>query len=100
MRFISLLLLPLLLAACESGPKPGEAIVFYSCDDGTNLRVLFSDRQAKVTLLPGKDELVLPLQPTGSGVAYATAQYELRGKGEEATWAVGRRAAVRCLLVK
>ncbi|MCG2594058.1 MliC family protein [Ramlibacter sp. XY19] len=95
MRFISLLLPALLLAGCETTLKPGEAKVVYRCEDGLVLRVHYSERTAKVTL-PSKEELVLPLQPTGSGTAYATAQHQLRGKGDEATWTTGRSAPVKC----
>ena len=99
MRVIPLFLLSLLLAACESGPKPGEALVVYACDDGQTLRVLFSDQNARVTL-PSKQEVVLPLQPAASGIAYGTPQHQLRGKGDEATWTEGKRVAVMCHVAK
>ena len=99
MRFIPLLLSLLLLAACESGPKPGEAKVVYGCDGGLVLRVHFTEHVAKVTL-PTKEELALPLQPTGSGIAYGTPQHLLRGKGDEATWTVGRAAPVNCKVIQ
>ena len=98
MRIVSLLLPALLLAGCETAPKPGEAKVVYRCEDGQVLNVHFTERTAKVTL-PTKVELVLPLQRTASGTAYGTPQHQLRGKGDEAMWTVGTAAPVNCRVV-
>ena len=99
MRITTLLLPALLLAGCETTLPPGEAKVVYGCDDGLVLRVHFTERTAKVTL-PSKQELVLPLQPTGSGIAYGTPQYLLRGKGDEATWTAGSAAPLKCRVLQ
>lgn len=82
-----------LLAACASaGPTP---TVTYVCEDRTELAVQFNPDMARVTL-PGGGKVSLPQQIAGSGIWYSTPQYELRGKGDDATWTVGRRAPVNC----
>lgn len=86
-----------LLAACATpGPAtpPGRNVA-YTCEDGTVLRVIFVSEGARVTT-PDGQELVLPQQPAASGIWYANAQHALRGKGEEATWTVGRRVPTNC----
>lgn len=100
MRIPLALLLPLLLAACAVPWSTHEAAsvhapVVYSCEDGMSLRVRFTRDGAQVTL-PSGQEMLLPQQPSASGIAYGTAQNELRGKGEEATWSMGRRRPVAC----
>jgi len=99
MRSVLFFVPALLLAACETALPPGEAKVVYHCDDGLVLNVHFTERTAKVTL-PSKQELSLPLQPTGSGTAYGNPQYFLQGKGDEALWTVGRAAPVKCKLAR
>lgn len=69
--------------------------VTYICDDGSTLVVRFEPELARVSL-PGGDEVVLPQQQAGSGIWYAGPRHELRGKGGEATWTMGRRVPVVC----
>lgn len=83
-----------LLAACAM-PPTSPAAVRYGCDDGSALRVQFEADAALVTL-PDGNALRLPQQPVASGIWYATPQYTLRGKGDEATWTVGRRTPLAC----
>ncbi|WP_372053008.1 MliC family protein (plasmid) [Tistrella mobilis] len=83
--------------------EDGNAVVTatYVCDDGTRLDVRFingptlEDSRAIVSLGEG-DPLSLPQQMAASGIWYATPRHELRGKGREATWTVGRRTAAHC----
>ena len=93
MRYLLISSATLLLAACAtSGATPS---VTYACDDGGTLRVRFEPEAARVTLADGT-ELRLPQQRAASGIWYATPQHELRGKGNDATWTVGRRAPAQC----
>lgn len=101
MRTQLALLTSLLLAACAGPPwstheaTPPDGPVVYSCEDGLTLRVRFARDGAHVTL-PSGEQLLLPQQPAGSGTSYATPRHELRGKGEDATWTVGRRVPIGC----
>lgn len=101
MRTATILVIPLLLAACAAPPRSTHEApsihgpVVYSCEDGLTLRVRFTREAAHVTL-PSGEEVNLPQQPAASGISYGTPQQALRGKGEEATWTVGRRAPVAC----
>ena len=95
------LALSVLLAACMAAPgvpagaQSPLAPVDYTCSDGSALRVRF-EAEAAVVTLPDGTELRLPQQRAASGMWYATPQHELRGKGDEATWTVGRRAPASC----
>lgn len=95
MRLVILLASALLATACAAPAPEAPAPVTFACADGTTLRVTFAGETARVTL-PGGEELVLPRQPSGSGFRYATPRHELRGKGDEVQWTVGRRVPVSC----
>ncbi|MFZ4285898.1 MliC family protein [Variovorax sp. HJSM1_2] len=83
-----------LLAACAT-PPTSPATVRYVCDDGSVLRVQF-EADAALVSLPDGNVMRLPQQPAASGTWYATPQYTLRGKGDEASWTVGRRTPLAC----
>lgn len=88
----------LALAATAVLILPAEsraANIKYSCEDGTSLTVTFSEKAADVTLPDGM-KLSLPQQAAASGFWYSDGRYELRGKGEELQFAVGRMAPVTC----
>jgi membrane-bound inhibitor of C-type lysozyme len=88
----------LALAATAVFILPGEsraADIKYACDDGTALTVTFSETTADVTLADGV-KVSLPQQPAASGFWYSNGRYELRGKGEELQFAIGRMAPVTC----
>lgn len=92
-------LLAVLLPACTALPSTHEAAsvhapVVYSCEDGLSLRVRFARDGAHVTLPSGED-VFLP-QQAGRGGSYASAQHELTGQGERATWKGPRRVPVAC----
>lgn len=90
----------LMLAGCatakqtESGSE-GLKDYDYTCEDGSRMKVVFEDNHAVVTQ-KGGTVLILPQMPSGSGIRYATPRHELRGKGNDATWTVGRKMAVNC----
>jgi membrane-bound inhibitor of C-type lysozyme len=67
----------------------------YSCEDGSHFSVRFHRGVAFVTLSDGM-KLKLPQRVAGSGIWYSSGLYDLRGKGREAMWTVGRKAPVNC----
>ncbi len=71
------------------------ADIRYACDNGTVLTVAFSEAAANVTL-PDGAKVSLPQQVSGSGFWYSNGRYELRGKGDEAQFAIGRMAPANC----
>ena len=112
-RLLLPLLMASLLAACAA-PAPSSSpasapvsssvsapasiiTVNYVCDGGSTLRVRF-DNAAGMAYVSQPDgvELRLPQQRAASGIWYATPQHELRGKGDAATWTVGRRMPMQC----
>lgn len=88
----------LALAATALMILPGQsqaADIKYACDDGTALTVTFSQTKAEIAL-PDGSSFSLPQQPAASGFWYSNGRYELRGKGEELQFAIGRMAPVNC----
>jgi membrane-bound inhibitor of C-type lysozyme len=88
----------LALAATAILVLPGEgraADIKYVCENGTALTVTFSEAMADLTL-PDGTKLSLPQQQAASGFWYTNGRYELRGKGEELQFAIGRMAPVTC----
>ncbi|MFN3364404.1 MAG: MliC family protein, partial [Allorhizobium sp.] len=88
----------LALAATALFLLPAEsraADIKYACEDGTTLTVAFSEAQAEVTI-PDGSKVSLPQQPAASGFWYSNGRFELRGKGEELQFAIGRMAPVTC----
>lgn len=90
----------LALAGCALPPftPPGAtAPVHYDCEDGLRLQVRYASDSAQVSLPDGR-VLTLRQQPSGSGMRYAEGPAELRGKGQEITWAVADRIPVNCIV--
>lgn len=86
----------LALAGCATSVPPTHvSSQKYTCADGTQLDVKYEANTATVTLENGQ-VVTMPQLRTGSGFAYSSGQYELRGKGADFTWAHGRKAAVAC----
>ncbi len=71
------------------------ADIRYACENGTALIVAFSENAAEISL-PDGAKVSLPQQVSASGFWYSNGRYELRGKGEEAQFAIGRMAPVPC----
>ena len=67
----------------------------FECDDGSSFAALFEGDTAAVEL-PSGESVLLQAQMTGSGFHYATAQYDMRGKGDEIQWTVGKKASLTC----
>lgn len=71
------------------------ADIKYACEDGTVLTVSFSEAAANITI-PDGTKVSLPQQQAASGFWYSDGRHEIRGKGEELQFAVGRMAPVTC----
>ena len=91
------------LTGCASyrvGPPniPPKLVAIYRCADGQVLKVTFdnSRNDARVRLGDGAI-MTLQGQPTGSGIHYANATHDLRGKGREATFEIKGGASTSCL---
>ena len=95
MRLLASLFAVALLAACSTAPHLDPGPVVYACEGGTTLTVRFAPGMAYVSTGSGA-ELALAQQVAASGIWYATPQHSLRGKGEQATWTVGRKVPVQC----
>ncbi|WP_431025525.1 MliC family protein [Halomonas sp. H5] len=101
MRYFPLTLLALLtLAGCALPTPQAQAPLGadYRCDDGSEFRITFEGDVARVT--QGGETIVLRNQRPASGMWYATPTHEFRGKGDAATWTVGRRVPSQCQAVQ
>ncbi|UFN50568.1 MliC family protein [Roseomonas sp. OT10] len=71
--------------------------ITYACEGGLRFTATFRPSRSDVEIaLPGAAPITLPQQVSGSGIRYADAVHELRGKGGDATWTVGRQAPLAC----
>ena len=67
----------------------------YYCNKGQSLRVVFDGNRATVTP-KGKETIVLRQAITADGFLYTKSKYSLRGRGDDATWTVGRQKPLHC----
>lgn len=91
---VSLIALTMALAACGT-PTNKVYTAVYQCENGRRLDVVFEPGQAVITMEDGS-MATLEQKPAASGIWYSNGRYELRGKGKDATWAVGRRVPTKC----
>mgnify|MGYP005985317231 CR=1 FL=1 len=76
--------------------------VKYTCSRNTKLSVNFTtmsnESGNKIAIINGfgKHAIILPNKAAASGFLYANGKYTLRGKGDKATWTVGRMAPFQC----
>jgi membrane-bound inhibitor of C-type lysozyme len=96
MQRVFLLAALLILAGCSSdAPQRPLPSAYYGCDDGSGLFVVFEPNAAKVKLESGTT-VTLPQQRAASGMWYRSPAYDLRGKGDEATWTATGLAPTQC----
>lgn len=79
--------------AADAAKKPIKAK--YYCDKGETLRVVFQGNVATVTPKSGK-AVTLRQGMAADGFYYAKGKYSLRGRGNKATWTVGRAKPLKC----
>ena len=103
MRNVTKLFIPLLLSACAApnmtSPATYTSPLAYTCDDGSTLRVRLTASGAYVRVRDG-EEMLLPQLPAAAGLAYGTAERQLRGQDTEATWTVAGRPSARCVVAR
>lgn len=73
----------------------------YTCNQGTILSVNFtsrSDNEGTLAIINGvgKQAIILSNKAVASGFLYSNGKYTLRGKGERATWTIGRMTPFQC----
>lgn len=93
MRRFALVLILALSACAGSGNDPITAV--YDCSNGQRLDVVFEPGQAIVTTENGT-MATLEQKEVASGMWYSNKRYELRGKGKDAKWSIGRRKPFTC----
>ena len=84
-----------LATACASTETDRAPTAAYRCDNGTRFTVRFDANSALVQWADGR-QATLPQQRAASGMWYAGNGYELRGKGNDATWLEPQAAATAC----
>lgn len=97
---VSLLLVGCTTASTHSNdPQDNYPQTDYRCDDGTEFTVIFDQQEDAALVMINGDTLRLESQRPASGMWYATPTHEFRGKGDEATWTVGRRVPSECKVI-
>ena len=86
-----------LLAGCMTDEVGGPGVsAYYDCGNGTRLKVDSLSGDRVQVQMNDNEPLVLPAVKAASGAKYMTAQHEFWDRGGEATWTVGRMAAMTC----
>ncbi|WP_370979692.1 MliC family protein [Agaribacterium sp. ZY112] len=102
----SFLALPLLLASCTESPVPESTLnttsdvkaeQIYRCDRGAELALTFSDDGEQLNLVVEGQSMSLTRQVVASGFHYTNGHYDIRGKGDELMYSVGRMAPTKCM---
>lgn len=94
----------LALAGCQTpcpAPQTGASTVIYRCDDGSDLRVTFSEGAGSARIeQEGYTTSELPMHITDSGYRFAAEGAELRGRGAQAYWTRPGAAETLCREVR
>ncbi|MDP1028282.1 MliC family protein [Sphingomonas sp. KR1UV-12] len=80
-----------------AGQVPAETSATYQCDGGAVLTVRFDNRADTATLAMKGQSVTLAGQRAASGIWYAGAGYDLRGKGRNARLAAPNGLAKDCV---
>ena len=83
------------MAGCAQSDRSPVFSAAYACEDGLRLTVVF-ERDAALVRLPDARTIRLAQQRAASGILYSTEGYELRGKGDDATWDAPGATVVQC----
>ena len=70
--------------------------VSFTCENGEQLEMRFSQDQRIGVLVRNGEVLELKQQISGSGFIYTNGPNVVRGKGDELTIEMGRTAPIRC----
>lgn len=68
----------------------------FVCEDQTTLDVTFDNRNNTAIIHSGEVDSILEGQPIASGYHYMNSKLNLRGKGKDAQYSIGRRAPITC----
>jgi membrane-bound inhibitor of C-type lysozyme len=83
----------------EAGFIPGsedEIRVLFACDDGQTVEMRFFPMQDLALMTRNGTTLELPQQISASGFIYSNGPNTVRGRGNELTVEIGRRAPIQC----
>jgi len=80
--------------AADAAKKPIKAK--YTCNRGQSLKVVFQGNKATVTPKWGGKTVTLPQGMSADGFYYVKGKYELRGRGDDATWSTGFSKPFTC----
>lgn len=90
-------LYPIAVASLAAGCATTEParVVNYSCDRNQQITVEFAGDTATITSASGAP-IVMQRKESASGFWYESPTHSLRGKGDEATYTIGRMAPMSC----
>ena len=73
-----------------------EIRVLFACDDGQTVEMRFFPVQELAVMTRNGTTLELPQQVSASGFIYSNGPNTVRGRGNELTVEIGRRAPIQC----
>jgi membrane-bound inhibitor of C-type lysozyme len=82
--------------------KASTKNIKYACSRDTTLSINFistgkeSNKSTAIIDGFGKQAIILPNKTVASGFLYSNGKYTLSGKGDHATWTVGRMVPFQC----
>ena len=68
----------------------------YACDQGEKIEVRYFPQKGTAVLVRHKKALELRQEVSGSGFIYSNGRTTIRGKGDDLTLEIGRRAPLDC----
>ena len=68
----------------------------YACDQGEKIVVRYFPQKGTAELVRNKKALELRQEVSGSGYIYSNGRTTLRGKGDELSLEIGKRAPISC----
>lgn len=84
-------------SAASSVAAPAEVRnVAFQCTNGEALSVRFYVGEERAILIRNGQEIAMKQQPSGSGFIYSNGPNTIRGKGQDLTVEIGRRAPMEC----
>ena len=87
--------------ACLAPAQPGHAgqtSVVYGCEGRFKLHVTFDSDAGTATVSASHlGTLTMQAVPSGDGFHYKSGKYQLRGRGNQASWHVGMSKPLPCV---
>ena len=87
-----------LKSSSRASAATGQTSVVYGCEGRFNLHVTFDSDAGTATVSASHlGTLTMQAVPSGDGFHYKSGKYQLRGRGNQASWHVGMSKPLPCV---